>query len=59
MKYIILCAVLSACGNVYNQDLQDHLEAEQYFHAVQQYPQYDPDYIDDCIHYKDLVCEFE
>jgi hypothetical protein len=46
--------------------LQDRLEAEQDFHAHQQYLEsvynldnYDPEYVDDCLYYEELVCEFE
>lgn len=65
MKYAITSAllVLSACSS-YDSDLQAHLEAERDFHAHQQYLEYlyttyDSEYIDDCLYYEELVCEFE
>ena len=65
MKYIAITAalMLSACAS-YDTDLQAHLKAEQDFHAHQMYlesiyTKYDPEYIDDCLYYEDLVCEFE
>jgi hypothetical protein len=65
MKYIAITAALlvSACAS-YDAELQAHLEAERDFHAHQMYlesiyTKYDPEYIDDCLYYEDLVCEFE
>ena len=65
MKYVILALTftVSACAS-YDADLQAHLKAEQDFHAHQAYLEelymnYDPEYIDDCFYYEDLVCEFE
>lgn len=67
MKYMMIAAlaVLSACSTM-DSGLQDHLEAERDFHAHQQYLEsvynldnYDPEYVDDCLYYEDLVCEFE
>jgi len=58
MKYLALTSVilLSACAS-YDSDLQAHLKAEQDFHAHQEYleyiyTKYDPEYIDDCLHYE-------
>lgn len=67
MKYLIPFAILlAACVPAYDQDLQDHLEAERDFHAHQAYMEqrynldnYDPEYVADCLYYEDLVCEFE
>jgi hypothetical protein len=66
MKYAAITAILllSACASRYDADLQAHLEAEQDFHSYQTYlesiyTKYDPEYIDDCLYYTDLVCEFE
>lgn len=66
MKYLALTLAalsLAACAST---DLQDRLEAEQDFHAHQQYLEsvynldnYDPEYVDDCLYYEELVCEFE
>lgn len=66
MKYFLVIVAfamyLSGCGS--NPNLVAHLEAEQDF-ARQQYhsgpveQKYDPEYIDDCLFYQDLVCEFE
>jgi hypothetical protein len=65
MKYIVMVAVLalSACSTPSNE-LADRLEAERDFHAHQNYleeiyTKYDPEYVDDCLYYEDLVCEFE
>ena len=65
MKYMIpaLLILLGACGN-YESDLEEQLKAERDFHAHQKYLEnlysnYDPEYIDDCLYYEELVCEFE
>lgn len=66
MKYFALTAVLalSAC-TTYDADLEAHLEAERDFAAHQYHVQqadltgYDPEYVDDCYYYEELVCEFE
>lgn len=67
MKYAVIVAIamLSACSTM-DRDLQDHLEAERDFHAHQQYLEsiynldnYDPEYVDDCLYYEEVVCEFE
>ncbi len=65
MKYLTLAAValLSACVMTPEQELQAHLEAERDFarhqYHVQQAieKQYDPEYVDDCYYYEELVCE--
>lgn len=68
MKYIMLCSVLalSACVQVYDAELYDHLEAERDFHAYHNHMEhqyipyvYDQEYVDDCLYYTNLVCEFE
>ena len=65
MKYTLLASalLLAACSSQ-DQALLDHLEAERDFHAHQAYleefyTKYDSEYIDDCFHNEDLVCEFE
>jgi hypothetical protein len=66
MKYIaVLTAfVLSACVSP-DQELQAHLEAEADFARHQYHVQqaiengYDPEHVDDCYYYEELVCEFE
>jgi hypothetical protein len=65
MKALVIFAalVVSACST-YDADLQAHLEAERDFHSHQLYlegiyAKYDPEYIDDCLYYEELVCEFE
>jgi hypothetical protein len=65
MKALVIFAALavSACST-YDADLQAHLEAERDFHSHQLYlegiyAKYDPEYIDDCLYYEELVCEFE
>jgi hypothetical protein len=62
MKYLAIVAAifLSACS----AHMDRHLEAERDFHAHQMYlesiyTKYDPEYIDDCLYYEDLICEFE
>jgi hypothetical protein len=66
MKYIFIATavLLSACAAPMDPDLAAHLEAERDFHAHQIYlesiyTKYDPEYIDDCLYYEDLICEFE
>ena len=62
MKYVILTIVgllLSACS-----DIPGHADSETDFLAHQVYlediyTKYDPEYIDDCLYYEELVCEFE
>lgn len=58
MNYIVIIAILglTACASTMDQE---QLKAEQYFHAVQSYPDLDPDYIDDCIYYDTVKCDFE
>ena len=61
MKYapIIILVVLSACNPI-DPDLQLHLQAERDFHeSIYNLDDYDPEYIDDCLYYEDLVCDFE
>lgn len=59
LTVLVICS-LAACSSV-DSELADALEAERDFHAHQQYVQsmYDPEYVDDCLYYEDLVCEFE
>lgn len=66
MKYLAITAALlvSACVTP-DAELQAHLEAERDF-AYHQYhvqqaieKQYDPEYVDDCYYYEELICEFE
>lgn len=61
---IVAMLLLSACVSS-DLELQAHLEAERDF-AYHQYhvqqaieKQYDPEYVDDCYYYEELVCEFE
>ena len=65
MKYMIpaLLILLGACAN-YDSELEAQLESKRDFYAHQQYLEdlytnYDPEYIDDCLYYEELVCEFE
>lgn len=65
MKFLIPILFLSACST-FDVDLHSHLEAERDFHAHQAYLEtiydlnnYDPEYVDDCFYYEELVCEFE
>jgi hypothetical protein len=68
MKYLALVtfALLAACAAPREQtdpELAAHLEAESDFarhqYHVQQAieKQYDPEYIDDCFYYEELICE--
>lgn len=66
MKYFILGVVLVLCGCVnYDVELQAHLEAELNFAEMQKIANnaidkgYDPEYVDDCLYYEEIVCEFE
>lgn len=65
MKYLAIASalLLSACAASPDAELQAHLEAERDF-AYHQYhvqqaieKQYDPEYVDDCFYYEELVCE--
>lgn len=64
MKYIIIALFLTACST-FDSELQAHLEAERDFHAHQYHVRqaiekgYDPEYVDDCYYYEELICEFE
>lgn len=64
MKYLVILVALSACATV-DSELQAHLEAEADFARHQYHTQqahekhYDPEYVDDCYYYEELVCEFE
>jgi len=64
MIYLVILVALSACATV-DSELQAHLEAEADFarhqyHTQQAHEkQYDPEYVDDCYYYEELVCEFE
>jgi hypothetical protein len=57
---------LSGCAASMDPELAAHLEAERDFHAHQQHVEsiynldlYDPEHVDDCFYYEELVCEFE
>ena len=61
----IFLLALSACSSM-DSELAAHLEAERDFHAHQQYLEsvynldnYDPEYVDDCFAYEEMVCKFE
>lgn len=64
MKYIIPFFFLSACSTI-DSNLQDHLKEERDFtnhqyHVQQSFEKsYDPEYVDDCYYYEELICEFE
>lgn len=61
---IVAMLLLSACVSP-DLELQAHLEAERDFAYHQYHVQqaiekdYDPEYVDDCYYYEELVCEFE
>lgn len=66
MKYFVIAAValLSACsahvdvaiGYDYEADRAAH---EAYLESVYHMDNYDPEYVDDCYYYEEVVCEFE
>lgn len=66
MKYVAIAAalLLSACVQPpMDPELAAHLEAERDF-AYHQYhvqqtieKQYDPEYVDDCYYYEELICK--
>ena len=64
MKYLIPIIFLAGCSSI-DVDLQAHLEAERDFaqhqyHVQQSFEKnYDPEYVDDCYYYEELICEFE
>lgn len=64
MKYVIPLFFLSACSTM-DSDLQAYLKAERDFtnhqyHVQQSFEKsYDPEYVDDCYYYEELICEFE
>lgn len=63
MKYLVPLLFLAGCSTL-DPELQAHLEAERDLAAHLDYIEYlyttyDPEYIDECLYYEDLVCEFE
>jgi hypothetical protein len=66
MKYLILASIvlLSACaaGHPMDPELAAHLEAERDFAMWQYHTKeaieqgYDPEYVDDCYYYEELIC---
>ena len=48
---------LSGCVNSTQTHEQDHASHQAWLEQL--YTKYDPEYIDDCFYYEDLVCEFE
>jgi len=66
MKYAIIACIglLSACADV--PVVTDPIEAtidraahEAYLESIYNLDNYDPEYVNDCLYYADLVCEFE
>lgn len=60
MKFIAVAGLLAltACVNTVTVDHeQDRADHSAYLESI--YTKYDPEYIDDCLYYEDLVCEFE
>ena len=60
---ILAFVFMSACAPMLSER-QAQLNAEEDFHAHQVYlegiySKYDPEYVDDCFYYEELVCEFE
>jgi hypothetical protein len=66
MKYLAVAAAvfLAGCASP-DAELAAHLEAERDFAMWQYHTKqaiemgYDPEYVDDCYYYEELVCEFE
>lgn len=61
---IAAAAGIAGCAQTSDPELAAHLEAERDFAAHQLYieklyTKYDAEYIDDCLTYETLVCEFE
>lgn len=68
VKYLVIVSIafLSACSVTPDQQVAGNLESERDFHAHQQYVEsiynldnYDPEYVEDCLFYTEVVCEFE
>jgi hypothetical protein len=51
-------AGLSGCVNTAGIDpVEDRANHEAYLESI--YTEHDPEYVDDCLAYQELVCEFE
>lgn len=62
MKNITLCAamLLSACTSTTVVSLeQDRTRHNEFLESVYHMENYDPEHVDDCYFYQELVCEFE
>lgn len=60
---ILTIVLVSACAPLVSER-EAQLKAEEDFYAHQVYlegiySKYDPEYVDDCFYYKEVVCEFE
>ena len=73
-KFLIGLAIVVSVSGCVDSEMQQHLEAERDFHARMihkqdrqnhdaylewLYANFDPEYIDDCFYYDEVVCEFE
>lgn len=66
MKYFIILVLLTlgACSDVpvVTDPVEaaiDHVMHEEYLESIHNLDNYDPEYVDDCLYYEDVVCEFE
>lgn len=57
MKYIAILLLVSACSVVDHE--QDFLNHQEYLESIYNLDNYDPEYVEDCLYYEELVCEFE
>ena len=60
MKYVVIPLLLLSGCSVYNANSQAERSLDARFdHGEYIYATYDLEYIDECLYYEDLVCEFE
>jgi hypothetical protein len=61
MKNLVVVSVLlltAACGAKLDPEA-DRAAHNTYLESVYNLDNYDPEYVDDCLFYKEVVCEFE
>ena len=73
-KVLITLALVASVAGCVDSEMQQHLEAERDFHAQMLHEQdrasheaylewlyenHDMEYIDDCLYYEEVVCDFE
>jgi hypothetical protein len=66
MKYLLIVtvAMLGACSAHVDVTMGYDAEAdraahEAYLESIYNLDNYDPEYVDDCLYYEEVVCEFE